>query len=325
MSTDAFRSIQVEPSREPAEVGKGPAGLLALNTGIGDDHFRFWMTDFIPSVQNKHGWRFDQFLPRFTFSGPIEKGRIWFYNAFDGEYDNLVYNGLKAGQDNDYILRLGNLTKLQSNITSRNILTTSFLVNYLKDQYAYLSPQSPQLSNPKDVESAYIASIKDQHYFTGGQLLDTGIAFDQYNLHLTPYGTDPFFQNINTTGGSYYLNAETNATRLQGIANLYLPPLQWLGRHDLKFGIDLDRISYDSQFARRPFAFLTEQQHGRSGFSGSVLHRSAERQVSLHSLLHLLSRPAARGVQLRDLRLCGRSLEHHKSAAGRTGPPPRLG
>ena len=84
VSIDAFRSIQVEPSREPAEAGKGSAGLLMLNTGIGDDHFRFWATDFIPSVINRHGWRFNQFLPRFTFSGPIEKGKIWFYNAFDG-------------------------------------------------------------------------------------------------------------------------------------------------------------------------------------------------------------------------------------------------
>jgi Carboxypeptidase regulatory-like domain/TonB dependent receptor len=258
VSTDAFRSIHVEPSREPAEVGKGPAGLLSLNTGIGDDHFRFGMTDFIPSVQNKHGWRFDQFLPRFTFSGPIEKHRIWFFNAFEGEYDNLVYNGLPAGEDNDHIVRIGNLTKLQSNITSRNILTTSFLLNYLRDQYAYLSPQSPQLSNPKDVETAYIGSIKDQHYFTGGELLETGIALAQYNLHLTPYGANPYFQNENTTGGSFYLNEETNATRLQGIANLYLPPRQWLGRHDFKVGVDLDRISYDAQFARAHYSFLSD-------------------------------------------------------------------
>ena len=258
VSPDAFRAIHVVPSREPAEVGKGPAGLLALNTGnrrrslpILDDR-----TD--PSVQNKHGWRFDQFLPRFTFSGPIEKGKIWFFNAFEGEYDNLIYNGLPVGQDNDHILRLGNLTKLQSNITSRNILTTSFLINYLRDQYAYLSPQSPQLSNPKDVENAYLASVKDQHYFAGGQLLETGVGFDQYNLHLTPYGADPFFQNENTTGGSFYLNEETNAARFQGVANLYLPPRQWLGRHDFKFGIHLDRISYDAQFHRQPYTFLTD-------------------------------------------------------------------
>ena len=257
VSSDAFRSIQVEPSREPAEAGKGSGGLLSLNTGIGDDHFRFLATDFIPSVQDKHGLRFDQFLPRFTFSGPIEKRKVWFYNALDGEYDNVVYNELPVGADNDHILRLGNLAKVQTNLTSRNILTTSFLVNYLHDQYAYLSPQSPQLSNPRDVESAYVASIKDQHYFAGGQLLETGLAFDQYNVRLTPYGALPYYVNPTIAGGSYYLGNETHARRLQALSNLFLPPRQWHGRHDFKVGLDLDRISYDAEFARQPISFLS--------------------------------------------------------------------
>src|SRR6202158_876171 len=190
VSTDAFRNIQVEPSREPAEYGKGSGGLLSLNTGIGDDHFRFAATDFIPSVQNKHGWRFDQFLPHFTFSGPIQKGKAWFYNAFDGGYDNLVYTALPVEADNGFIWRLGNLTKIQTNITSRNIFTGSFLANYLHDQYAFLSPQSPQLSNPRNVETAYVASAKDQHYFAGGQLLEAGFAFDEYSSELNPYRSD---------------------------------------------------------------------------------------------------------------------------------------
>lgn len=258
VSTDAFRSIQVEPSREPAEAGKGSAGLLMLNTGIGDDHFRFWATDFIPSFINRHGWRFDQFLPRFTFSGPIVKRKIWFYNAFDGEYDNTIYKELPRGADNDLLLRIGNLTKLQANVTNRNILTTSFLINDLHDQYAFLSPQSPQLANPKDLEHAYVASIKDQHYFANGELLETGFAFDQYNSRYIPYGTVPYFVNTNTTGGNYYLTQQTTATRWQGIANLYLPPRQWHGRHDFKVGVDLDRIDYDAQFFRRPISYLTD-------------------------------------------------------------------
>ena len=256
VSTDAFRSIQVEPSREPAEAGKGSAGLLMLNTGIGDDHFRFWATDFVPSFINRHGWRFDQFLPRFTFSGPIVKGKIWFYNAFDGEYDNTIYTELPRGADNDLLLRIGNLTKLQANVTNRNILTTSFLINELHDRYAFLSPQSPQLANPKDFEHAYVASIKDQHYFANGQLLETGFAFDQYNSRYIPYGSLPYFVNTNTTGGNYYLTQQTTATRWQGIANLYLPPRQWHGRHDFKVGADIDRIDYDAQFFRRPISFL---------------------------------------------------------------------
>ena len=257
VSTDAFRNIQVEPSREPAEAGKASGGLLSLNTGIGDDHFRFAATDFIPSVQNKHGWRFDQFLPRFTFSGPIEKGKAWFYNAFDGEYDNLIYTALPVNADNDHVLRFGNLTKIQTKVTARNIVTTSFLVNHLHDQYAFLSPQSPQLSNPKDVESAYVASAKDQHYFAGGQLLETGFAFVQYNVHLTPYGALPYYVNPTIAGGSYYLGDQTHARRLQFLSNLFLPPRQWHGRHDFKVGVDLDRISYDAQFARQPISFLS--------------------------------------------------------------------
>lgn len=258
VSTDAFRSIQVESSREPAEAGKGSAGLLMLNTGIGDDHFRFYATDFLPSFINRHGWRFDQFLPRFTFSGPIEKGKMWFYNAFDGEYDNVIYTELPRGADNDHVLRLGNLTKLQANITSRNILTTSFLINDLHDQYAFLTPQSPQPANPKEDDSAYVASIKDQHYFPSGELLETGLAFSQYNTRYRPYGKLPFFVNTNTTGGNYYLDQQTNATRWQGIVNLYLPPREWHGRHDFKFGVDLDGIPYDARFFRQPIAFLTD-------------------------------------------------------------------
>jgi hypothetical protein len=53
VSTDAFRSIEVEPSREPAEYGKGSGGVLSLDTGIGDDRFPIIATNFIPSIQEQ--------------------------------------------------------------------------------------------------------------------------------------------------------------------------------------------------------------------------------------------------------------------------------
>ena len=265
ISTDAFRSIQVEPSREPAEFGKGSGGLLQLNTGIGDDHFHFYATNFVPSIQDKGGLKFDQILPRLTFSGPLKKRKVWFYDAVEGEYDNIVYTELPANADNDHLLRVGNLAKLQANVTSRNIVTGSFLVNHLHDDYYGLSPLSPQLSNPSDVESAYIASVKDQYYFPGGELLEAGLAFDQYNLKYTPYGTLPYFITPETLGetasGSYYLSATTRARRWQALSNLFLPPHHWYGRHDLELGVDLDRLMYDAQFARQPASFLRLGQH----------------------------------------------------------------
>jgi hypothetical protein len=86
-------------------------------------------------------------------------------------------------------------------------------------------------------------------------LLEAGFNFDQYNAELTPHGAAPYFMTTTTAGGNYYLNDQTRARRGQALANLYLPSHQWHGRHDIKTGIDLDRIDYDAQFSRRPISF----------------------------------------------------------------------
>lgn len=259
VSTDAFRSIDVEPSRESAEFGKGSGGVLNLNTGIGDDHFRQIATNFIPSLQTTKGLAINQWTPRFTLSGPIKKGKAWFFDALEGEYDNLIVTQLPDNENTDHYWRAGNLAKIQTNVTSRNILTSSFLYNYLDDEYSGLSLFSPAPSNPTDAESAYVASVKDQHYFSGGELLEAGFNFDQYNVALTPHGAAPYFDTITTAGGSYYLNDRTHARRFQLLSNLYLPPREWHGHHDLKLGTDLDRIVYDAQFSRRPISFWPGQ------------------------------------------------------------------
>jgi len=255
VSTDAFRALDVEPSREPAQFGKGSGGVLNLVTGIGDDHFHQIATDFIPSVQNKKGLALDQWTPRFTFSGPIVKGKAWFFDALEGEYSNLIIPQLAVGQDTDHYWRAGNLAKVQTNVGSRNIITTGFLYNYLDDQYSGLSLFSPAAANPVDSEAVYVSTIKDQHYFTGGQLLETGFNFDQYNLSLTPHGIAPYFMTTTTAGGNYYLDQKTHARRYQFLSNLYLPPREWHGHHDVQLGVDLDRIDYDAQFLRRPISF----------------------------------------------------------------------
>ena len=74
---------------------------------------------------------------------------------------------------------------------------------------------------------------------------------------MAPYGTLPYFLNVDSAGGNYYLDLHTNASRFQSLVNLFLLSHQWLGRHDFKFGADLDRISYDAQFARLSVSYLS--------------------------------------------------------------------
>ena len=253
---DSFRSIAVEASREPAEFGKGSGGVLNLNTGIGDDHFRFISTDFVPSLQNVKRISIGEWTPIVTVSGPLRKGKTWFVDSLDGEYDNNIIIGLPSGSDTDPVWRIDNLAKLQTNLTTRNIVTVSFLSNYLHDLHAGLGPLQPQPATPNDAESAYLGSVKDQYSFHSGALFETGFGVDQYTVALTPAGTAPYVLSGGSTEGNYYLKQNTLARRVQGLTNLYLAPHQWYGRHDIKFGADVDRLDYEATFLRQPISFL---------------------------------------------------------------------
>ena len=255
-SVESFRSVEVSPSREPAEYGKGSGGTLALNTRMGNDHFHATSTDFTPSIQTIKGISIGQWLPILTLSGPIRKGKMWFIDSLDGEYDNNIIQQLPSGADSDHIWRVDNLAKLQSNLTTRNIVTLSFLSNYYHDEYDGLSYLQPQPTTPTDAETAYIGSFKDQYYFRGGALLETGVGVDQYSLALTPQGNAPYIETTGFAAGNYYLTANTVARRVQGLSNLFLPPQKWHGRHDIKLGVDLDRLNYNAQFLRKPISFL---------------------------------------------------------------------
>ena len=253
VSTDALRSVEVEASRIPAEYGKGPAGVLSLRTGIGDDHYRFAATNFVPSVQNKKGWTLDKVDPRFTISGPIRRGKAWFFDAVDGEYDNVILPELPSGEDTDNAWRVSNLAKTQINASSRDIVTANFLLNRLHDDHLGFSTLQPATTRPEDSESLSFGSFKEQHAFSEESLVEVGVSFDQYGQDQAPLGTTPYVITPDGTLGNYYLRGHTVARRTQGIANWYLPK-QWHGRHDLKLGLDVDRLTYDQSFQRSPLS-----------------------------------------------------------------------
>jgi TonB dependent receptor len=257
-STDAVRSIDVQNSRYSAEYGPASGGVLDFGTTMGDDRLRFSATNFIPSVQTKKGIGLDKWTPRVTLSGPIVKGRAWFLIAPDGEYDTNLIKELPEGADRAPVWRVSNLAKLQVNITQSNIFTGSFLVNHLHSDFGGLSVLNPKETTLRETHSAYLATLKDQHYFHNGMLLELGFAAIEFHDHAAPLGSLPFVITPEAVRGNNFKTSAGRALRLQGIANVYLPPQHLAGRHDLKFGLGLERLDDHQAVTRRPIDILRE-------------------------------------------------------------------
>ena len=257
VSTDAVRSVNALTSRYSAADGWGSGGLLALETGMGDDHFRFFATDFIPNFENRQGLHINNATPRFTLSGPIRKGKAWFYEAADGEYDYNLFTELPAGQNTDHYWRWSNLTRAQINLTQGNRLSASYLHNRSNEDHAGLSIVQPLSTTTSQIKSADLADVKDQNTWSNGTLFEAGFSFLQFTSNATPLGTLPYVQLPGNASGNYYLTSSSTVRRYEGLANLFLPPVDWHGRHEFSLGGAFERTT-DLQFAaRQPFTIQT--------------------------------------------------------------------
>jgi len=258
VSVDALRSADVLGSRASAEYGKGSAGALSLTTGMGDDHLRYSATDFVPSLQNVKGLHVNTWMPRATLTGPLRKGKAWFLEALDGDYNLNILRDLPAGADQSPAWRISNLAKAQFNLTPAQNLTGTFLVNRFGANYEGLSPFAPLETTLNERDSAYFLALKDQALLRNGVLLEAGVALLGFHSALRPLGDKPYVITPDTTRGNYYSSDAGRSSRLQAILNLILPPAHGLGRHEFRVGTDLDRITGEDAATRRDYSILRE-------------------------------------------------------------------
>ncbi|MGA3045019.1 MAG: hypothetical protein ABSD67_00225 [Terracidiphilus sp.] len=258
VSADAVRAIDQEATRYPVDYGRSTGGVIAFSTGMGDNKFRFNATDFLPSLEQRNGIRFDKFVPRFTLSGPLVRNRAWFFDGVEAEYDDIYIQELPAGADTDHLLRGSNLAKFQVNVTPTNILSGGLLFNDYHSPYDGISSLVPQQSTTKRNTIAWLPYLRDQQSFHDGALLDVGLGVVRFSDGYEPHGDSPFEITPELFQGSYFENLTSRSQRIEGNAVLYLPPLHWAGPHNLKAGIDLDHIGFGETVARAPVNYLRE-------------------------------------------------------------------
>lgn len=258
VSADAVRSIEEESTRYPVEFGRSTGGVIAFYTGMGDNRFRFNATDFIPSWRQVSGLRFDKFVPRFTFSGPLARNRAWFFDGLEVEYDHVYIKELPAIANTNDVIRGSNLVRAQWNVTERDSITAGVLFNNYRSPYEGLSSLRPQESTTRRNTIAWLPYARHQHSFSNGALLDSGVGVVRFRDGYEPHGSSRFEVTPELFQGSYFENLASMSQRVEGNFALYLPPRQWKGRHDVKAGMDLDHIGFHTSVFRALVNYLRE-------------------------------------------------------------------
>ncbi|HET7215035.1 MAG TPA: carboxypeptidase regulatory-like domain-containing protein [Terriglobia bacterium] len=258
VAVDALRSVSVYGSRYPAQYGKSSGGVIDLETGMGDDRYRFSGTDFLPSIATHKGFHLDGWTPHGSFSGPIKKGKAWFLVAPESEYDLELINELPPGADSNTRWRLGNLAKTQINLTPSNILTSEFFFNDFRSDHSGLSRFNPVETTTRLSQSVYHFSTIDQFTLSNGALVEYGIGFSRFHVAELPQGNATYVLTPKGSSGNYFEQGEARSQRLQVIANVIAPTLNKWGSHEMKTGFDFDRVTNLESFNRHGISILRQ-------------------------------------------------------------------
>jgi hypothetical protein len=248
-NVDATRTADVQTGRIGAAYAHTGAGILNLETPDGDDKWRFGTTNPAPGLDIQRGPRLGDWYPRFTFSGPIERGRFWFSDAISMQHTFTLVRELPAGQDISTAWAGDNLLRLQYNVTAKHILHTSYLYNRADDANIGLDALDPISTTLDFKQQRSFISFKDQVWLYD-TLIEVGAAADGQVQDFEPQGIAPYVLMVNGTRGNYFARIHERGRRLQGFVNVIAASRHWHGTHQVALGGNVAGLEFHQAAAR---------------------------------------------------------------------------
>jgi Carboxypeptidase regulatory-like domain len=242
-NVDATRTAEVQTSRIGAGYAHSGASVLNLETPDGDDKWRVGTTNPIPGIDIQQGVRLGNWYPRFTFSGPIERGQFWFSDAISLQHTFTLVRELPADSNTSTQWAGDNLLRLQYNFTPKHILHGSFLYNHTQDESLGLDPLNPESTTLDLHQQRAFVSLRDQIWLYD-TLIELGVAADGEGQDFFPQGTAPYVLLVNGTSGNFFERVHDHGSRVQGLFNLIAASRHWHGTHQVSMGANIAGLEF---------------------------------------------------------------------------------
>jgi len=248
-NVDATRAAEVQTGGIGAGYAHSGANVLSLETPDGDDKWRFGTTNPTPGINIQQGVHLGNWYPRFTVSGPIERGRFWFSDAISLQHTFSLVKELPAGSNTSTQWAGDNLFRLQYNFSPKHILHGSFLYNRTQDQNLGLDALDPESTTLDLHQQRTVVSVRDQIWLYD-TLIDFGVAADSETQDFYPQGTAPYVLLVNGTSGNFFERLHDHGTRVQGLLNVIAASRHWHGTHQVSAGANVAGIEFSQTTTR---------------------------------------------------------------------------
>lgn len=244
--TDAVESFSVFKTPYDSGLGNFTGGLTTIDTKTPPDQWTYKIKNPIPSILGKNGHMVGiaEATPGLSFGGPVSSGKLLFSEVFQYEMKKTTVRGLPWPYDISKKQGWNSFTTLQAILSQKQTLTFTVNAFPLRQQHYDINALIPQpASNDLDQSGASVG-LSDHYVFDSGAVLTTTAQYTRFDSNAHGQGPEDMLITPEGYGGNYFNQWSRRGKEFQFFPTYNLATIHWLGRHEIKFGIDVDWRSY---------------------------------------------------------------------------------
>ena len=290
---DAVQSARVVQTPYSAENGGFSGGLTIVETVPPPESWKFGVRDLNVSLRGKN----DHFVgvgratPRVVFGGPVLRDKISFSEVFEYDVIRDPVRGLAWPRNEIKKQGFNSYSTLQAIFSPKQVLTVTLNVFPMRTQFANITALIPQTASSDYDRKGASASLSDVYTFSSGALFRMGLNYTRFDSNAHGQGSDAMLLTPDGWGGNFFNSWARSSSQFQAAPVFQFAPRTFLGRHEIKVGVDATHRSFSGSSGSQPVRLLREdgslseqiQFAGQGLLGGSVT--DVEEFVSDHWML----------------------------------------
>jgi Carboxypeptidase regulatory-like domain/TonB-dependent Receptor Plug Domain len=259
---DAIQTVSVDKTPFSAENGGFSGGLTTIETTPPPSDWFYKVKDFNVSLRGKNGHfvGISQATPRVSFGGPIGKGKMNFSEVFEYDVRRDPVRGLAWPHNEIKSQGFNSFTRVQAILSPQHVLNADVNVFPMRTEFANITALVPQTASSDYDQKGVSAGISDLYSFHSGALLRLALRYTRFDSNAHGQGPADMLVNPEGWDGNFFNSWTRDANQYEVYPTFQFAPKKWLGRHELKIGLDVTHRSYGGDSQSHPVQLLREDR-----------------------------------------------------------------
>jgi hypothetical protein len=247
---EAVQSVEVLTNPYAAEYGELTSAVTSVQTRSGSDKFQANATSFFPRLRRRGGSfaGIAAFTPRVTFSGPVIKDKLKFFQSFEYRFIRTPVENLPPLSRDTDLESFDSLSQLDWEIGSKDHLTATVSLFPEKLRYVGLNTFNHQEVTPNFKQRGFLVAINERRVINNKSVLESSFSIKQFDADVFPSsGSAPMNFAPDENSGNFFNQQARQSKRYQALETYSFEGPNFAGTHLMKVGGGVSYVTFDGR------------------------------------------------------------------------------